>query len=184
MIIGFGHRSRVGKDTAAGFLTGLIRQSKRNVLVVKTSFAAKLKAMCYDLWAWDGLREAAFYETEHGAKLRDVPLPTIKKTPVELWIEFGTTVGRACYYDTWVKYPLNQKHDYLIITDVRFENEVKAIQAQGGKVYKVVNNSAPIRDSVADNALNNFEGWDGILFNDNDLKTFNDLIVETFKGQI
>lgn len=181
-IFGFGHRSRVGKDTAAGFLAGHLRQTTKNKLVVKTAFALKLKAMCADLYGWAGLQDAEFYEKQENEHLRNVKLEPIGKTPVEIWIEFGTTVGRAIYGDTWVKYPLNRKHDYLIITDVRFQNEVNEIWKAGGKVFKVENPSVPLRDSVADNALQDFTGWDQVIVNDGDLKALNEKVITVFKG--
>ena len=181
-IFGFGHRSRVGKDTASGFLAGHIRQSTRNKLVVKTSFAAKMKAMTYDLYKWAGLQPADYYETEQGAPYRDIKLEAIGKTPVEIWIEFGSTVGRAIFKDTWVNYPLNQKYDYLIISDVRFLNEVEGIRKLGGVVYKIEKADAPIRNSVADNELQDYTGWDGVLKNNGDLKEFGALVIDTFKG--
>jgi hypothetical protein len=183
-IFGFGHRSRVGKDTAGSFLLGHIRQNTRGKLVVKTAFALKMKAMTHDLYKQYGLHDAEFYERPENAHLRNLKLPVIGKTPVEIWIEFGTTVGRAIYEDTWVDYPLNMKFDYLIITDVRFPNEVAKIQKAGGVCYKIENPTVPPRDSVADNALEGFKGWNGVLVNDGDLKAFNSLIIETFEGQL
>lgn len=183
-IFGFGHRSRVGKDTVAGFLAGHIRQTTRNKLVVKTSFATKLKAMTHDLYGWAGLQEADFYERPENEHLRNVKLPEIGKTPVEIWIEFGTTVGRSIYMDTWIKYPLNKKFDFLIIPDVRFPNEIIEIRKAGGIVYKVENPNVPHRDSVADNALANYTAWNGIIENTGDLKALNAQVIETFKDWV
>lgn len=181
-IFGFGHRSRVGKDTAALFLTSYIRQHVRGrgKNVVKTSFAAKLKSITHDIYGWAGLEAAEFYELPENEHLRNVKLQPINKTPVEIWIEFGTTVGRAIYYDTWIQFPLQQKRDYLIISDVRFPNEAEVIKKSGGMIFKIENPSVPLRDSVADNALQDFKGWDGTIINDRDLKSFNSSIISTF----
>jgi hypothetical protein len=183
-IFGFGHRSRVGKDTVAGFLAGHIRQTTRNKLVVKTAFAIKLKAMTHDLYGWAGLQDADFYERPENEHLRNVKLPEIGKTPVEIWIEFGTTVGRSIFMDTWVKYPLNKKFDFLIIADVRFPNEVSEIRKAGGVVYKVENPNVPIRESVADSALADYKDWNGVIVNHGDLKTLNTTVIDTFKDML
>lgn len=180
-IFGFGHRSRMGKDTAATFLTGHLRQTTRGKLIIKSSFAAKLKAMTHDLYGWLGLETGEFYELPENEHLRNVKLPHINKTPVEVWIEFGTTVGRACYPETWVAYPLQKQCDYLILTDVRFPNEVAAIHKAGGKVFKVHNPTIRYRDSVADSQLEEFQGWDSVIINDGDLKHLNTLVINTFK---
>lgn len=181
-IIGFGHRSRMGKDTAAGFLVGHLRGTTRNKKIIKASFASKLKAMCYDLYGWTGLQEADFYEKEENFKLRDVKLPKIEKTPVQIWIEFGTSVGRSIYFDTWIQYVLNLQADFLVISDVRFINEVEAIQKVGGKVIKIHKPGTPLRDSVADNALENWTGWDASIMNSGSLKDLNTHTIAVYKA--
>lgn len=183
-IFGFGHRSRMGKNTVANFLAGYIRQNTRNKSVIVTSFASKLKSMCHDLYGWAGLMDEAFYEQDCNANLRDVKLYPIGKTPVEIWIEFGTTVGRSIYMDTWLEYTLNKKCDYLIITDVRFPNELHGIHQRDGRTYKVVNPRVPLRDSVADNALEGSSGWTATLINDSNLKDLNLLTIKVFKDLI
>lgn len=181
-IFGFGHRSRVGKSTAGDFLTGYIRQTKRNVSIINTNFASKMKAMCHDLYSWAGLQDEAYYEANEAA--RDIKLPFINKTPVEIWIEFATNVGRTVYVHTWIRYPFTYKCNYLIIRDVRFENEIDIIREHGGFVFKIANDSAPVRASIADQQLQNYKEWDGILYNNGDLKEFNSLIISTFKELI
>lgn len=182
MIIGFGHRSRMGKDTAANFLAGYIRQHKRNVLVVKTSFAAKMKSISHDLYKWAGLQDADFYEKPENIHLREIKLPFIDKTPIEIWIELGTTVGRSIYKDTWLQYPLKQKYNYLIVTDVRFENEADEIRKLGGYVCKVHNPNVPYRVSVVDEQLEHYKKWDFTITNDGDLKSLNEKVINTLKG--
>lgn len=177
-IFGFGYKSRVGKDTAANFLVGLIRQITRNKLVIKTGFGAKLKAVCHDLYKHLGLQDADYYDTNEHVK--NTKLPIINLSPVEIWIQFGTLVGREVYPFTWVEYPFQNTCDYLIIQDVRFENEANEILKRGGHIFKVVNPHVPETGSIADNQLNYYKGWSDILINDKDLKSFNNLIVEKF----
>lgn len=183
-IIGFGHRSRVGKDTAVDFLAGHIRQTTRNKLVTTARFAFKIKAMCHDLYGWAGLQDGEFYEKPENEHLKNIKLPVIDKTPVEIWVEFGTTVGRSIYTETWVQYPFTKKYDYLLFRDVRFPNEAAKIKSLGGVVYKIENPRILPTKSAADAALEGYKHWDGILVNDGDLKTFNTLIINTFKDLI
>lgn len=159
--IGLGHYSRTGKDTFANYLVEEFTQL--GYRAKKLPFAWKLKQICHDLYAWDGLREPEFYDTKEGEPYRDIPLPTIGKTPVEIWVAMGTPAVRECVYmDTWIRYVMDNDHDcdVLIVPDVRFPNEVQAIHDKGGIAGKIVRPGYGPRNTVADQALVGFTGWD------------------------
>lgn len=161
--IGIGHYSRVGKDSFANRL--LSEFETRGIPAAKRSFAWKLKDICHQLYSWDGLREPEFYETPEGAALRNTPLPTVGKSPVEIWIDMGTPAVREhVYEDTWIQYVLrNAGEGITIIPDVRFPNEANFIRENGGSLIKVIRPGFPPRDSVADRALLGFQDWDLVL---------------------
>lgn len=164
-IIGLGHYSRTGKDTLANSLILSAYERQPGVRVAKRPFAWKLKEICHDLYEWAGLREPEYYDTPEGEKFRDVPLPLLNgMTPVQIWVAFGTPAVRENVYDkTWIDYVLNLSElDILIIPDVRFPNEVKAIRDKGGLLVKVVRPGYGPRPTVADRALVGFDGWDYI----------------------
>jgi hypothetical protein len=132
----------------------------------KIPFAWKLKQICHDLYAWDGLREPEFYDTPDGEKFRDIKLPTIGKTPVEIWVAMGTpAVRNNVYMDTWINFVLKSDHqaDVIVIPDVRFPNEVQAIRDAGGWLAKIVRPGYGPRDTVADKALVGWDGWDAVI---------------------
>ena len=110
-IIAIGHYRRVGKDTFANCVIEKVRQLNPRIRVGKRSWAWKLKQICHELYAWAGLREPEYYETEPGASLREVPLPEIGKSPRQIWIDFGTPAVResACTADTWLDYLLKKR---------------------------------------------------------------------------
>jgi hypothetical protein len=180
IIIGFGHRRFTGKDSCANFLVTHVRLSKRNILVQKIGFATKMKAMCHDLYGWAGLQDEDYYE-QH-PNLKDVVLPTIGKSPREVWIEFGTSVGRTIYDKTWIMYAVNKKADFLFIKDVRFPNEAEEILARGGHVFRVDNPRIPKHNDVADSALAEWTKWSGVIVNDGDLSTLNTRTIAAFQG--
>lgn len=170
-VIGIGHYSRTGKDTLGTMLCDELKAlAHHGSLVVKTSFAWKLKDICHQLYAWDGMREAEFYETDEGAPYRDIPLPTIGKTPVQIWVDMGTpAIREQVYENTWIDYLLRTplpvppiSAGVLIITDVRFPNEVEAIRKAGGLLVKTVRGGVGPRSTVADLALYGWDGWDYI----------------------
>lgn len=166
-VIGLGHYSRTGKDTLGAMLQEELKALAPQCNVIKTSFAYKLKDICHQLYAWDGLREAEFYETVEGALCRDIPLPTIGKTPVQIWVEMGTPAIREQVYDkTWIDYVLRSQYkvaptgqSFLIITDVRFLNEVEALRQCDSFLIKTVRGGIGPRNTVADLALYGWDGW-------------------------
>lgn len=165
-IIGLGHYSRTGKDSFGNYLLDSLREYDPKVRAGKKAFASKLKQICHELYGWDGLRDEDYYNTPEGEKFRDVPLPTIGKTPVQIWIDMGTPAVRDnVYINTWIDYLLKTDHglDVLVIPDVRFENEVNAIRALGGTIIKVVRPGYGPRKSVADRALLGFTDWDYVI---------------------
>jgi hypothetical protein len=163
-IIGLGHTSRCGKDTLAN---AIIKNLERTGLrAVKRPFAWKLKEICHDLYAWDGMREPEFYDTPEGEPYRDIKLPTIGLTPVEVWVKFGTpAVREQVYQKTWIDYLLKgtKDVDVLIVPDVRFPNEVEALREVDATLVKVVRPGYGPRKTVADRALVGYTGWDWVV---------------------
>jgi hypothetical protein len=177
-ILAFGHQKRVGKDQASKFIITALRlaSQKKPLTIAKKAFADKLKSMCYELYAWAGLHNKDFYE-EH-PELKEVVLPILGKTPRQIWIDFGTLVGRHVYANTWGEYLLRTtKADILIITDLRFPEEAKMVQDHGGRVYKIVRPSIQHTPDLADNPLLDWTGWNGMLINHSDLQTFHDTVL-------
>jgi len=163
-VIGLGHYSRTGKDSLANRIVAGCQ--KRGLKAAKMPFAWKLKQIAYDLYAWDGLREPEFYDTPGGEKFRDIVLPTIGKTPVQLWVDIGTPAFRdQVYKDTWIDFVLRGDHgvDVLVIPDTRFFNECEAVRESGGLIAKVVRPGYGPRPTVADRALVGWSGWDYVI---------------------
>lgn len=159
--IGFGHRRQMGKDTVAHALAEEIRRVY-GIEVVKQSFADPLYEICHKLYGWDGFETKEFYDAY--PKQKTVILPTIKKSPRTILIEMGTPAVREVVWEpTWVQYLLNS-HDpaskrIVIVTDVRFPNELEAIRSRGVAI-RVVRNGIETFNDVADSALEGefFEG--------------------------
>lgn len=173
-IIGLGHYSRTGKDTFANALVQNLRDRHPNVRVAKIPFAWKLKMVCYELYSWDGLMPPEFYDTPEGEPLREVPLPTIGLTPVQIWVAMGTPAVRDnVWQTTWIDYLLKTDHslDVLVIPDVRFPNEVQAIKDRGGHIIKVVRPGYGPRKTVADRQLVGFYDWDNLIGADGNIST-------------
>lgn len=167
-ILAFGHQSRVGKDTAARAVVRALDPSGSCSVALHTSFAARLKEAALGVFGHYGLCDAAFYERPDCEHLRDVPLPGIGKTPVELWIEFGQVV-RGIYAPTWYEAALSRARPgrLLVISDLRFQNEADAVRAAGGWCVKVERPGNPVRGSD-EMIAPDFE-WDVVIQNNADL---------------
>jgi len=186
MIIAFGHRRRVGKDVATRTLVDML--AERKIPARRVSFADGLKEVCADIFSWAGLQGPAFYEEYPREK--EETLPSIGMSPRDIWIAVGNSM-RNIYEDVWIDLALKQPDDrkaVIIISDLRYPNEVDKIRAAGGIVVKVTRDVAPVSDDIADAALNEFNDWDMTVSNngttDNLRKQLVSLvnIVETLHG--
>lgn len=168
LIVAFGHRKRTGKDTAAGLLQAHLSRLAPKLKVQQVSFATKLKEVSYDLFKWGGLREGAFYEVAENAHLREVILPLLGKTPRQIWIEVGNLM-RQVHPEVWIKNALFVDANVVIVRDMRYYNEAGEVETQGGLRYKMIRDSAPVSNDVADCNLDTYDRWSELIYNNGDL---------------
>ncbi len=176
IVIGFGHYSRTGKDSVANYFLECLSEYKSSMRAIKRSLAWKLKQTCFELYSWAGVMPPEHYETKEGEEDRELFLPALQMTVVELWVAFGTKAVRNNVYDrTWLDYLLksNLSTDVLIVPDVRFPNEADAIKAAGGVTIKIVRPGYGPRKTVADRALLGYDGWDYVLGDGGTMESLN-----------
>ncbi len=139
MIIGFAGRAGSGKTTAA-------RMLEEEIGFVRLPFAAPLKAMAAALGLT--LRETA-------GDLKETPCTMLcGKTPRQFMQMLGTEFGREMigqdlWVEAWKRSAARARHDamseqcttrpdmHIVVDDVRFSNEVAAIEALGGVVVRI-----------------------------------------------
>lgn len=163
MIIAFGHRRRVGKDTATNALVDML--AIRGIPAVRVSFADGLKEVCTDIFGWAGLHGPTHYE-EFPQEKEEI-LPDLGLSPRTIWIETGNKL-RQVYEDVWIDMALNLpkgRKAVIIISDLRYPNEATKIKAAGGVLVKVTRDTAPVSNDIADTALATFNEWDMTLVN-------------------
>jgi hypothetical protein len=82
----------------------------------------------------------------------------------------GTDVMRKMYDNVWcgalIKTVKHQSPLLAVVDDVRFENEVKAIQDAGGKVIRLTR-SENSDDHPSETGLDNYNNFDGVIENEN-----------------
>jgi len=167
IIIGIGYRSSHGKDTTADFIIDYVRKNT-NLTIEKCSWARSLKNICTSLYGHLGLREWSFYDSPEGRSLRNVKLPKIGLTPVEIWILVGKAIA-GVYNETWADLVrATNTSDIVICPDTRRYLELSRCDYS----IHVYNPREPKREGVSmDDELENYEKWDYLIVNDDDLET-------------
>ena len=169
IIIGFGYKKRVGKDTACKFLMSELRQ--KGVDIQRCSFADEIKTISYHKYKWGGLQDRLYYE-DNEAKIEEI-LPPIGKTPRQIWDHEGFSAHEFCE-KTWCELTFaKMEGDVIIIPSVRRLVEIDYIKKYtGGKVIRIDRDVAPKSEHPVDHMLDSFTGWDEVIQNNGDLKDF------------
>lgn len=154
MIIGICGFQGSGKDTIADYLQN-IYGFKRD------SFAATLKDAVAAVFGWD--RELLEGRTRESRSWREqvdpwwanrLNMPDL--TPRLVLQKWGTEVARKSWHDDiWIaslENKLSKAQNDIVITDVRFPNEIKAVRDAGGVVIRVVRGPDPEWYEIAGHA--------------------------------
>jgi hypothetical protein len=124
-------------------------------------------------------------------------------TPREALQKFGTEAGRSCYENIWVdeavktaKWHLSGEIDIgggntargVVISDVRFPGEVRAIKAEGGQVWSIERSGASGLAGEAGRHLseNALSGWvfNKVLRNEDSLEELPRLVAEALEESL
>jgi len=153
-IIGFSGKIGSGKTTLTEFLCNKFPYAK-------VSFADPLKFIVQYLYSLD-------YDQLYGNK-KEVIDPRYGVTPRYLLQYIGTNLFRNWDTDFWVKV-FKRKYlsmDYIILDDVRFENEAAIIHEMGGIIIKVVSHRNVNNSSSANHASEQgIKNYDYKIYND------------------
>ncbi len=139
MIIAFCGFIGSGKDTAANYLVD-------NFNFEKESFAKTLKDVLSILFNWDrtllegNTQESRIWRTQVDTWWSN-RLGIDNFTPRWAMQNIGTNVFRNCFHDEiWVAILENRlinSNKNIVISDIRFENEMRLVKKLGGKIIKV-----------------------------------------------
>lgn len=152
MIIGFVGLIGSGKDTAADYLVNF-HGFRRD------SFAGTLKDAISSIFGWD--RELLEGRTKSAREWREqldiwwsdrLNIPEL--TPRWVLQHWGTEVCRKAFHnDIWIaslEHKLLTSNDDIVISDVRFPNEIDAIHKAGGLVVRIKRGEDPNWISAAE----------------------------------
>jgi hypothetical protein len=160
MLIGLIGLIGSGKDTVA---ERLITQHGYK----RDSFAKSLKDAVSSMFNWD--REMLEGNTKSSRYWREQPDKFWSEkmgkevTPRLILQQFGTEVMRGQMYDgIWVDSVIGRyKGENTVISDTRFQNEIKTIKAHGGIVVLVKREEIPTREEMQKQGAHQSE-WDWI----------------------
>jgi hypothetical protein len=190
-LVGFTGVAGSGKDSAAAVLV-------KQFGFTKISLADRIKRICADVFGWGPGRLWGPSEQ------RNLPDPDLGGLTARKALQhLGTEWGRAMYENIWVNRALGDArlvlggadyspelgvHDYggallsvlgVVIPDVRFPNEVAAIHAAGGRVWRIDRPGAGLTGSVGTHASETGIAdlhIDGIIRNDRSLEDFQETV--------
>lgn len=160
-VIGLAAQARAGKSTVAQYLAG-------HFGYVEMSFAAPIRRFISDL---TGIPLEDLEKTE----VKERVIPWIGKSPRQMMQTLGTEWGRELVSESlWVDAVMHKalRSDRpVVISDVRFENEAKAIREVGGAVIHLTRPGAPKVSAHKSEAGVAFRPGDFRIANDRDLAT-------------
>lgn len=138
------------------------------------AFATTLKEIAIGLFGID--RELLYGNDEQKNTLTDYKwedMPTKVKgksgfmTAREFIQYFGTEICRKMYPDVWTDKTISdittEQPHFAVITDARFENEIKAVQQAGGKVIRLTRTVDGEDAHDSETALDSYNGYDGVI---------------------
>jgi hypothetical protein len=159
-IIGITGRAGAGKDTAADVLV-------ERFGFVKVALADPIKRICRDVFAFTDEQLWGASEKRNAPDERYRRADGSFLTPRYALQTLGTGWARACYENVWIDYAIKSATEFLeagaagvVIPDVRFPNELAAIRAAGGRIWRIERatyTSESFRDHVSETSLDGFE---------------------------
>lgn len=168
MIIGISGKAGSGKDTVGDYLL------RSNLVQAKIPLAKSLKDLCSKLF---GIPNDYMYdnkEKETHIKVTDWLCDNSQLgserigtnlTVREVLQYFGTDVVRSFHSSVWTDMFLRscKEYDSVVCTDVRFVDEVEAIQKSGGLVIRLTRNTSHM-SHCSENVLDDYKNFD-IVYN-------------------
>jgi len=169
MIIGLSGYARSGKDTVAGMLMGLHGYEQ-------AAFADKIRELLYEMdplvmhnYMDFRLQDIVDSKTWEVAKTE---FPEVRRLLQDLGVGARKLFGDAFWVNqvtnqfgnAWWGYDKN-----VVITDVRFINEAKAIKSKGGQIWRINRpNVEAVNDHISEHDLDNWH-FDAVIENNSDM---------------
>lgn len=173
ILVGLGHRDRVGKSTAATILRDLLAERGFDTSIA--TLAGPLKKYCHELFGHLGLKGEMFYE--RNPKLKDVPL-ACGKTPRDIWIAVGDgmrAIDPHIWRNKW--YESEPLAEVVIAPDIRKINEASFIHENGGLLIEVDNPRVIETAGKSFSELGGWSKWNSMVINEGSVDELREKLV-------
>ena len=139
MLIGLIGNAGSGKSTLANRLA-------EEISIREPFFRGRVRRLSFSIPVKNIVAYAFGIPSNMLDEYKNRPLPVWPyKTTRELFQQVGTDMFREKYPDVWVKFLLKSLHEgvenpnnfFVIVDDVRFQNEAEAIKERGGLLIKI-----------------------------------------------
>lgn len=165
-IIGISGKAGSGKDTLAKYLRDILPHVDNVPYYEIVHFADLLKEAVQTTCVLDDWHT----QTQEGKKTELEWLDGM--TVREVLQKFGTAIREGVHPDFWVRALMEGTDDWdIIIPDVRFPNEAEEIRKRGGILVRIEREGAGAGNHISETALDDYDKWDIVIFNDYDLDT-------------
>lgn len=196
-IIGISGKMGVGKDTVAELIAKHIKINDEYIVVRPKLFALNIKRIVEILSGvslkWKSTDNFDMPTMDYTQEQKEILVPEYNMTIGNMLQQIGTNIFREHFdKDVWVKslFSTYGKHEMeneiWIITDVRFPNEADFIKELGGTLIRIVgdpkkHNVSSTRDPnhPTEIALDDYNKWNYVIYNNGSLKDLDDIIKDT-----
>lgn len=168
MIIGLSGYAQTGKDTIANYLI-------KNYGFTRVAFADPIREAVYKLNP--KINIADMRGVSLATAVDSLGWETVKVESEDArWLlqRMGTEVGREIFGDNfWVDQAMKKAvgHDKVVITDVRYPNELEAILGHSGTVWRVIkDDTGAVNRHASESALDGYD-FEYIIFNNDTIES-------------
>lgn len=209
-LIGINGLAGAGKDEVASMLISSIIWHKWKIKKfsnrLKESVSILYGVELYNLEEQE-FKENVYYNFATGRKMHFQEMPDVRLTIIndveslrlsikneiyDIWVNFrlilqyeGTEIGRNMRgKNFWVNAMFQgYKDQEWIFPDMRFKEELEAIQDRGGLLIKIIrpDNKVNAGTHSSENSLDYFQNWNEVIINDGSLEDLRDKVKEIVK---
>lgn len=179
VLIGLMGKKYSGKDTASDIIVS-------NYNFKKISFAEPLKKICMELFNFSQEQMETKKETID-ERWNTTPRTVLQYIGTEVFRKDINKIIPHIENNFWVKsleYNYIGKYDNLVISDVRFQNEVDMIHKYGGIVIKLTRDNNNIDNHESESNIDYIINYDYVVNNNSTLNDLTNSIMDILKNII